>query len=194
MTLALAHAAAAAARPFNDIYYATIATVIPVLYLAVVVQGSAYENLLKISNRGVERMIASRHGGTVQQSIAGANAALGPVIIALLVILFGAAAEIQVLLSLFWRRDVGNRYLPVEVAIFLIVVAASGPLLRLVSEHLRHARMLTAELQAAAAQHAKPAPASVSTPPSAQRPAPEPAAVQPAPTPAQRKRARKRRR
>jgi hypothetical protein len=45
MPAALAHAPAAV--PFNANFYITAATVIPVLFLAIAVQGRTYENLLK---------------------------------------------------------------------------------------------------------------------------------------------------
>jgi hypothetical protein len=44
--IALAHAAPAP-PPFNATFYATAATIIPVLFLAIAVQGRAYDNLLK---------------------------------------------------------------------------------------------------------------------------------------------------
>jgi hypothetical protein len=43
----LAHTAHAAAPVFNGLFYATIATVIPVLYIALAVQGNAYEPFLR---------------------------------------------------------------------------------------------------------------------------------------------------
>src|SRR5262249_44735457 len=46
-TLATLAHAAPAAQPFNATFYATVATVIPVLFLALAVQGRLYEDLLK---------------------------------------------------------------------------------------------------------------------------------------------------
>jgi hypothetical protein len=43
----LAQAAAPAAPAFNSTFYATIATVIPVLFLALAIQGRIYEGLVK---------------------------------------------------------------------------------------------------------------------------------------------------
>lgn len=45
MTLALAHSHATPA--FNGLYFATAATVIPVLFLVIAVQGRLYEDLMK---------------------------------------------------------------------------------------------------------------------------------------------------
>lgn len=41
----------AAATPFNGLFYATMATVIPVLFVAAAVQGSTYHQMLKDSSR-----------------------------------------------------------------------------------------------------------------------------------------------
>jgi hypothetical protein len=49
MTLALAHSSAAPA--FNATFYATMAGVIPVLFLAIAVQGNAYQDMLKAASR-----------------------------------------------------------------------------------------------------------------------------------------------
>lgn len=47
MSLAtLAHSATPAAQPFNNTFYATVATIIPVLFLAIAVQGRAYDRIL----------------------------------------------------------------------------------------------------------------------------------------------------
>lgn len=49
----LAHQASPPA--FNSAFYATAATVIPVLFLAIAVQGRSYENLLKASAGAIRR-------------------------------------------------------------------------------------------------------------------------------------------
>ncbi len=43
----LAHTVSAP-PPFNGLFYATAATIIPVLFLAIAVQGRGYESLLKV--------------------------------------------------------------------------------------------------------------------------------------------------
>jgi hypothetical protein len=47
MILALAHSHSA--PPFNGLFYATVATVIPVLFLAIAVQGTLHQDLIKAS-------------------------------------------------------------------------------------------------------------------------------------------------
>lgn len=53
MILALTHGPAA--QPFNGLFYATVATIIPVLFLVLAVQGGTYLNLLEATTRASER-------------------------------------------------------------------------------------------------------------------------------------------
>ena len=79
MTLALARGHAAPA--FNGLFYGTVATAIPVLFLAVAIQGRTYQNLLDLYTDQMrayrERMYAARAAGqlTIRQALAGALAA-----------------------------------------------------------------------------------------------------------------------
>jgi hypothetical protein len=66
---ALTHAAAPAAPAFNGLFYATAATIIPVLFLAIAVQGRGYENLMKAACLGGSEPVAA--------ALAAADAGLG---------------------------------------------------------------------------------------------------------------------
>jgi hypothetical protein len=46
----LEHTATAPAPPFNGLFYATAATIIPVLFLAIAVQSRGYQDLLNVYN------------------------------------------------------------------------------------------------------------------------------------------------
>ena len=62
MTLALAHPHAAPA--FNGLFYATAATIIPVLFLALVVQGALFDDLVKMphkTTRAAAERLSARH-------------------------------------------------------------------------------------------------------------------------------------
>jgi hypothetical protein len=61
VTLALA-AHLAAASPFNGLFYAIAATIIPVLFLAIAVHGPMYENLMKPATQSIPA-IAKRNSG-----------------------------------------------------------------------------------------------------------------------------------
>jgi hypothetical protein len=58
----LAHGARAAAPAFNGLFYATAATIIPVLFLAIAVQGPLYGDLLKASDAALRRFREHKAG------------------------------------------------------------------------------------------------------------------------------------
>src|ERR1022692_102080 len=49
LVMSIALASAQHAPPFNAVFYATIATIIPIFFLAIAVQGRLYEDLVKTS-------------------------------------------------------------------------------------------------------------------------------------------------
>jgi hypothetical protein len=123
MTLAsLAHEATKAAPAFNGLFYATAATIIPVLFLAVAVQGRTYESLLttlsKLQKR-LERPGDPDNSGLYWQVING---------LAFFIILFGTLGEIYAVLSLYWQRPEGPQVIAVSVVLLTITVTG-GPTL-----------------------------------------------------------------
>jgi hypothetical protein len=56
----LAHEARTAAPAFNGLFYATAATIIPVLFLAIAVQGPLYGDLLKASGAASIKLAPAR--------------------------------------------------------------------------------------------------------------------------------------
>jgi 8-oxo-dGTP pyrophosphatase MutT (NUDIX family) len=121
----------ATAPPFNDVFYAAVVTVIPVLFLAIAVQGNLYTDLLKFGReaswaswRSPDRPVLTR----IANSLAGGGAR----IVAMLVLAYGVVGEISGLLALYWRRF-PSAWLniwdsPFWAAVFLTVVAAGGPI------------------------------------------------------------------
>jgi hypothetical protein len=114
----------AAAPPFNDTFYAAAVTVIPVLFLAIAVQGNLYTDLLKFGHeaawRSTDRPLLNR----IADGLVGGGAR----IIAMLILLYGVVGEVSGLLALYWRRQPALLYSPIETAVFLTVVAAAGPI------------------------------------------------------------------
>jgi hypothetical protein len=124
MTLALA--ASHAAPTFNADFYTVAATVIPVLFLAIAVQGTTYDSLIK--NAWATPIANPRQWPGLFAALRGFAALL----IACLVILGGVQAEIQAVLALYRRSAGGN--IPgnvIEGMIALIVITAAGPALSL---------------------------------------------------------------
>lgn len=131
MTLALAHSHPAPG--FNGLFYATVATIIPVLFLAIAVQGSVYQGLLTASARAVDRgellfrqQIQDYGWGRV--SARTVIRMFAPWAVAAFILVFGVLGEIEALFALYWQRPVG----PVGVlvsALFLIAAVAAAPAL-----------------------------------------------------------------
>jgi hypothetical protein len=116
MTLALAQHAAAT---FNGLFYATCATVIPVLFLAIAVQGTVYDELLKASARLAARARARGrfpYAASLTLSICG------------LVVIYGAVGEIFALTALAHQQNgFAQEWIAAPAAIGLTIIAAAGP-------------------------------------------------------------------
>ena len=136
MTLALA--AATHAQHYNADFYTVAATVIPVLFLAVAVQGPAYEGLLRY---GAERARRSRAlwesndppDMTGYQFAQKFLTLYGYLMIAAILGFLGAAfigiavaGQICALLGLY-HKQAGYESFVLQAAIVLTCVAASGP-------------------------------------------------------------------
>jgi hypothetical protein len=124
----IAHPAAHVTQAFNGLFFATAATVIPVLFLAIAVQGHAYENLLRASADAYRREWQSAQYNPLNAIISPA-----PEAAAMLILVFGVAGEITAILTLSQEAaSVWARYIVEFAVIFLTVVAAAGPALALI--------------------------------------------------------------
>ena len=125
------HVEQVTAPVFNDAFYAAVVTVIPVLFLAIAVQGNLYTDVLKLMTAAAWRMAESdKRLGKITSNLAF-MAGFGLIMI---ILLYGVVGEIWGLLSLYWRRPPGGLYAvnPAAAAVILTVVAAGGPLVALV--------------------------------------------------------------
>lgn len=123
--------------PFNTAFYATIATVIPVLFLAIAVQGRLYEDLIKAAIRARDWPKSAKHFQQLIGRFFGswiANVVLYALLAGILV--SGVGGEIQALLALDWSRPVGDPAAAAQGVILLTVVAGIGPVL-LIEKHFR---------------------------------------------------------
>ena len=117
MILALAHGHAAPA--FNGLYYATIATVIPVLFLAIAVQGTIYQDLIK----GATKSAASSQAQGREPHYAVFLLALSA-----LVVIYGGAGELFALMALAHRADgPAQQWVTEPGGLVLTIIAAAGP-------------------------------------------------------------------
>lgn len=129
----LAHTAHTAAPPFNGLFFATAATVIPVLFLAIAVQGRGYEELLNLFAAVSRR----RHAGAMlYQRFAATAAGSALLIIAYGLVTLGAGSEITAVYVLY-RQQAGTAaaYAVLIGVIGMIIATAAGPALAFVRSY-----------------------------------------------------------
>jgi hypothetical protein len=126
----LAHGARVAAPAFNGLFYATAATIIPVLFLAIAVQGPLYGDLLKASDATLRRFREHKAGASPRRlvlrlwigSVLASSAA-----VAILIVTVGG--EVEALVSLRMERAYGDPQAAIAAAVLLTAAAAVGPAL-----------------------------------------------------------------
>ena len=133
----LAYGTSAAAPAFNTAFYATAATIIPVLFLAIAVQGSLYGDLLKASTKTLDRFRERSAGCSPPQRalrawIASLLVSLLASITAITILIFGVTGEIQALASLSSQQVKGDPHGPLIAAVMLTLASAAGPALAFV--------------------------------------------------------------
>ena len=125
---ALAHTAAAAPA-FNSPFYTTAALLIPVLFLAIAVQGPMYDDLLKAYLNAARRL---RHDpGTWRQKGAANMIIVGTGLLAAVILFFGILGEIQALIILYQQSATGLPPLVPLAAIGLTILVGAGPAIAL---------------------------------------------------------------
>src|ERR1700689_1254898 len=126
----LAHEARTVAPAFNGLFYATAATIIPVLFLAIAVQGPLYGDLLKASGTTLRRFREHKAGSSPRRL--GLHLWVGSVLasgaaVAILIVTVGG--EIEALLSLNAQRAYGDPHAAIAPAVLLTAAAAIAPAL-----------------------------------------------------------------
>jgi hypothetical protein len=115
----LAHPADHAAPAFNGLFDATAATVIPVLFLAVAVQGDLLQRLVRLADSAAARVIKAPVRAMTVSYLCG--------VAAVAMTLYSAAGEIQAILSLYWQRTVGEQSTVLYAVLITTAAAVSGP-------------------------------------------------------------------
>jgi hypothetical protein len=131
----LAQAGHAKAPPFNAIFYATVATVIPVLFVAVALQPDTFAGLIRTA-----RTLGDRNPTGWREAIWLWPAFIATSYIPWLALVLGVWGEIQALLDLYLRRPIGliaplNAAAPFIPVVILTVAAAIGPARNLVGSY-----------------------------------------------------------
>jgi uncharacterized membrane protein len=116
-------------QAFNSGFYATAATVIPVLYVALTLQGSTFEESLKRWRESVDLGVR-----TTRSSLTSKARVVGSLVITLLIgllLIFGICAEFVTVLALYHRNAGHASETLVLIAIsLLLVLVASVPVVR----------------------------------------------------------------
>lgn len=124
--------AAAITQPsFNDGFYTTAAAVIPVLYLALTVQGQLLPGLLTRLHKALETMRQARPGAPARPAklVTAIIAAYATMTAAAIILTAGVAGEIIALLALANRHDsAAVRQAVMFSVIGLLIFTAAGPL------------------------------------------------------------------
>ena len=120
----LAHAAAPPPPAFNGLFYATAATVIPVLFLAIAVQGRTYENLVNAGTAADRRL--SEATTWRRRTIAYVSGSV-LFVIAGLILVWGVLSEIIAVAALHQQQASGAAGFIVLIGTIFMVIAAAGP-------------------------------------------------------------------
>jgi hypothetical protein len=120
---ALAHTAVEAAPAFNATFYATAATVIPVFFLALAVQGRAYGDVLRRSRSAMARWrIEYKAAGKPFRWVALYLAWLVMWLIAAIILVVGFNGEMGALTALYQQRP--DHGVLLSALVLLVAVAA----------------------------------------------------------------------
>src|SRR6202034_1795597 len=123
----------AAAPAFNGLFYATAATIIPVLFLAIAVQGPLYGDLLKASGTTLRRFREHKAGSSPRRLVL--RLWIGIVLAssaAVAILIVTVSGEKEALLSLNAERAYADPHAAIAAAVLLTAAAAIGPALAFV--------------------------------------------------------------
>jgi hypothetical protein len=132
-TIVLLASSATKAPPFNGLFYATVATVIPVLFLAVAVQGkeSTYESLMRGATEGFSRLNLQRlqrmPGSTRRPQVLAAVSMIGATVLAVAILSAGVVGEVTVVSALYYRRAAHGPWYVLAEVVFLAYAAGAAP-------------------------------------------------------------------
>jgi hypothetical protein len=183
----LARATASAAPAFNSTFYATVATVIPVLFLALAIQGRMYEQLLRTAlwfTRTKRAALPLRSLRDIHLSLVAAVRLIWLAIvtvnsllwlIALLIPAAGFVGEAAAVIALYQGHDDSSTRLGVLVAtLFLLLAVATGPMLTYIMTFLNTREQAGADDHATAKASGEPELQGAATHDASQATAPKP--------------------
>jgi hypothetical protein len=127
ISFALAHAAAGTAPVFHPDFYVAAATIVPVLFVALAVEGHGYDNIIKAYER------VSRHdqpGRPWYERFAASLAGSYLQAFALIIAGFAGYSEIMAIYALYqWQADGTTATIVLLGPVFLVIFVSAGPLI-----------------------------------------------------------------
>jgi hypothetical protein len=139
---------AAAAPAFNTAFYATAATVIPVLFLAIAVQGRALETVSRAAIRAAHDYQRARRSRARLKAVTAHFRALLTVAIASLIVIDGVAGEMNAVVALQNRKG-GTETFVATAVVVLTFAAAATPAVTFAKAFRKTIALLTEPLGAA---------------------------------------------
>jgi hypothetical protein len=124
-TLTLAAQTAPAAPAFNTAFYATAATVIPVLFLAIAVQGRALETVTNAATNAAHDYQRARRSRARLKAATAQTRALLTVAIASLIVMDGVAGEIIAMVALQTQKGGAETFVATAVGALTYAAAAT---------------------------------------------------------------------
>ena len=112
-------------KHFNADFYVTCATVIPVLYLAVAVQGRTYESVLRASRTVAQSKVSERWPYRTWRFFISRFLDY----LAFSIVFFGVWGEVAALIALYKGSERGQQPVVFMATLILLATAAAGPLL-----------------------------------------------------------------
>lgn len=115
---------------FQSDFYVTCATIIPVFFLAVAVQGTSYQDLLDTLIGVVSKVPVDAPPLRVFWSYVLSTLTN---LLGFLVVIVGVAGEVMALYSLYLGREEGLRGVVLAATLILLIAVAAGPVQRAVT-------------------------------------------------------------
>jgi tetratricopeptide (TPR) repeat protein len=122
----LVHSTSAVVPVFNADFYVTVATLIPVLFIALALQSRVWEDIVRIFRGATLRY--RDPAVPVSQQLAAVARSVAMYVIATLIVAAGAVGEIAAVLALYNRHESAKTAsLVLGATVFLTIATAAGP-------------------------------------------------------------------
>jgi hypothetical protein len=144
--------------PFNRDFYVTVATIMPVLYLALTLQGSSFAHMVSQSGKALGHLRRER-GEPSRRRLWLSVRSFGLIVGAIAVLYAWLTGELRAMTALYHQSDTpGDSTYVVLCLIVLLIAATTGPFVtffRTLNEAVKQSDSQEPELAGTAQQHNK---------------------------------------